>query len=293
MSRILGTCAVIGFGLAFNATPAAAQFSPDRIFAYYDRDRDGELDEDEIERVRGPLRERLGGRDDVSRDEFIRLAEEQQRGGGGDQDRSDRGRDGNRSSGQSGPKPRERVTVEMPSKYTEGDSDKDGQLGLYEWIQWKSRVSIPEFLALDRNRDGFLTPYELTIAEKSKDSGEAGGNAGTSAAAPSGGPRPRLDEATVRVAREAFRNLAGPDEKISEEEWQNSRATRSRFEDAGVELKLPADLDTFLSLYPAEQSSAPAASGDAGGSEAQSRDRDGGGEGEGRFRGRGFSRGGR
>ena len=298
MSRILGVLAVIGCGLALHPAPAAAQFSADRIFGYYDRDRDGKLDDDEIERLRGPLRDRLQGRREVSRDEFIRLSEEQQRDG--DRGRSDRGGDGNRSSGQSGPKPRERVTIELPSKYTEGDRDGDGQVGLYEWIQWKSRVSIPEFLALDRNRDGFLTPYELTIAEKSNGS-EAGGN-GSSAgstpgarpgSAPAGGPRPRLDEATVQIAREAFQNLAGEDGKISEEEWQNSRATRSRFEDAGVELKLPADLDTFLSLYPAEQSSAPAGGGDSTGSDGQSRERGSGGDGESRFRGRGFSRGGR
>ena len=71
-------------------------------------------------------------------------------------------RDGNRNSRQSGPKPRERVTLELPSRYTEGDSDKDGQLGLYEWIQWKSRVSIPEFLALDRNRDGRIVNIAST-----------------------------------------------------------------------------------------------------------------------------------
>jgi hypothetical protein len=303
MARILAILWLAAVGLALDAAPAKAQFRfpPDRVFDYYDNNpRDGELDENEIRRVFGPMRERLEGRDSISRDDFIKLSEEQQREADGQRDGGS-GDSGNRTSTtKPGAKPRERVTLELASKYTEGDRDGDGQLGLYEWIQWKTRKAIPEFLALDRNHDGFLTPYELTVAEKANGGTAAGGNGngGTSGSrpggpstagagsAPAGGPRPRLDEETDRVAREAFRNLAREDGKIDQEEWQRSQATRSRFEAAGAELKLPADLDAFLAAYPAEQSTGGSGGPGGGGGEPEVRDTTG----EGRFRNRGFPR---
>ncbi|GEM_PF-2853449 len=45
----------------------------------------------------------------------------------------------------------------LPSPYDQYDRNKDGQIGLYEW----PRDRIREFLELDKNRDGFLTPREL------------------------------------------------------------------------------------------------------------------------------------
>lgn len=292
MARFLHVAVLAGSWTAFQAAPALAQFSPERIFDYYDRDRDGELDDDEMERVRGPLRETLersGGRS-VDRDEFMRLYEEQGR-------RDGEGRDGNsRSSSstntRSAPKPRERVTVDLPSKYTEGDRDRDGQLGLYEWIQWKSRAAIGEFVALDRNRDGFLTPRELTIAEKANGDGGSPANGSStrssagaattasrstspSGTTPSGAPR-QLDEATAGVAREAFQNLdKDRDGRLSEEEWRNSQAARARFEDAEVRLPTPADLDTFLRLYPVEERTQEVS---RDGSESRSSSTSGGGE---------------
>ncbi|HUG90066.1 MAG TPA: hypothetical protein VML55_04480, partial [Planctomycetaceae bacterium] len=250
MARILAAAVLASLWAAWDATPASAQgrdfrFSPEQIFGRRDGDRD--------------------------------------RGGRGERDR-----DGDRSSSRSstpgtrpGPRLRERVTLELAEKYTEGDLDGDGQIALHEWIQWKSRSAIGEFLALDLNQDGLLTPYELHVAEKNGGGNGAAATAGTSGgtrtsgttiagrtvpggAAPAGGSRARLDEATEQIAREAFKNLAGEDGVISEEEWQRSRAARSRFEQAGVELKTPASLDTFLSLYPPDEPSTvePASAGE-------------------------------
>ena len=74
---------------------------------------------------------------------------------------------GGRSDGPAGKSPPSRVPggdtrpyrslVELPAEYREFDKDGDGQIGLYEW----PRDRIREFLALDKNQDGFLTIDEL------------------------------------------------------------------------------------------------------------------------------------
>jgi hypothetical protein len=47
----------------------------------------------------------------------------------------------------------------LPAWFAELDTDKDGQIGLYEWLAAKK--SLAEFKAMDRNQDGFLTPDEV------------------------------------------------------------------------------------------------------------------------------------
>ena len=59
------------------------------------------------------------------------------------------------------PKPRPRVTVDLPEKYRDRDVNKDGQIGLYEW----ERKAFAQFFVMDRNGDGFLTPREIVAAE--------------------------------------------------------------------------------------------------------------------------------
>ncbi len=51
-----------------------------------------------------------------------------------------------------------------PDWYTETDIDKDGQVGLYEWR--KKGKAAAEFLKLDTNQDGFITPDEMVRAEE-------------------------------------------------------------------------------------------------------------------------------
>jgi Ca2+-binding EF-hand superfamily protein len=50
-----------------------------------------------------------------------------------------------------------RSIPQLPDEYRAYDKDGDGQIGLYEW----PRARIAEFLALDKNGDGFLTVNEL------------------------------------------------------------------------------------------------------------------------------------
>jgi hypothetical protein len=56
----------------------------------------------------------------------------------------------------------------LPNWFAEYDADRDGQVGLYEW-RWKKRP-IREFVPMDRNGDGYLTPAELLhfLAEQAK-----------------------------------------------------------------------------------------------------------------------------
>jgi hypothetical protein len=46
----------------------------------------------------------------------------------------------------------------LPKEYQLLDKNGDGQIGLYEW----DRARYAEFRKLDKNRDGFLTPKELS-----------------------------------------------------------------------------------------------------------------------------------
>jgi Ca2+-binding EF-hand superfamily protein len=66
----------------------------------------------------------------------------------------------------------------IPSWFSQLDTDSDGQIGLYEWKA--SGRPIEDFLAMDRNKDGFLTIDEVMRAEKAKPSrgGPAAGRGG-------------------------------------------------------------------------------------------------------------------
>ena len=84
---------------------------------------------------------------------------------------------------------RTRVTVDLPSSYVPGDSDGDNQLGLNEWTSWKTRSAMREFIALDVDGDGFLTPRELGGRPSSSSSGGTAAVTAPSTPAP-GSPVP-------------------------------------------------------------------------------------------------------
>lgn len=155
----------------------------DRFFGYLDRNRDGRLDQDEVRRIQGPLRDsferaRIDLSKGISREQFSSTAsrafEDMRRRR--DEERSQGSQGGYGQQTQpSAPKPKEkpapkpkytptarpRVTVDMPSQFESGDSNVDGQLTLLEWRTWKGRTAMAEFALLDRNGDGFLIPSEL------------------------------------------------------------------------------------------------------------------------------------
>jgi hypothetical protein len=77
-----------------------------------------------------------------------------------------------------------KLPKELPPWFEQRDTDKDGQIGLYEWRA--AGGSVEDFQAMDRNKDGFLTVEEVLQFEKrNKDelakapqSGPGGGPAG-------------------------------------------------------------------------------------------------------------------
>jgi hypothetical protein len=52
----------------------------------------------------------------------------------------------------------------LPGWFRELDTDRDGQVSLYEWRMAKR--SLDEFLRMDRNRDGYLSPEEVLRYQK-------------------------------------------------------------------------------------------------------------------------------
>lgn len=78
-------------------------------------------------------------------------------GGSGGFSRGNGGSTGSRSSRPSSDGRPYRALEELPSEYRGYDKDGDGQVGLYEW----PKERIRDFIALDRNDDGFLTITEL------------------------------------------------------------------------------------------------------------------------------------
>lgn len=57
-----------------------------------------------------------------------------------------------------------RLPKELPAWFEQADTDRDGQVGLYEWKVIGR--SIPEFLALDHNGDGFITVEEALRTQR-------------------------------------------------------------------------------------------------------------------------------
>lgn len=301
----------ICLGLAFSSQ-AMAQPSPDRFFGYLDRNQDGRIDRDEMQRVPGPIRDALqNSRLDLSRGlsredftrEMPRMMEEMRRrreesgggfGGGsrgssGGDHRGDgrgpsdyRGRDDRRREDDSRdrnkppPKPtrwkakaRERVTLDLDDTWKKSDFNGDGQIGLYEW----DRSKLSEFLRLDTNHDGLLTPREISFASDATPAPTTSaiptGQARTSVAAPTsrvatlmnkpaspasgGGAIAKISPVELdkessegRAASFVFRFLdKNRDGSLTVTEWNSSQKTRASFEKYGAQLQFPADFEKF------------------------------------------------
>jgi hypothetical protein len=59
-----------------------------------------------------------------------------------------------------------KMPKDLPSWFEQLDTDKDGQVGLYEWK--KAGRNVDEFLAMDANKDGFLTAEEVLRHQRAR-----------------------------------------------------------------------------------------------------------------------------
>jgi Ca2+-binding EF-hand superfamily protein len=84
-----------------------------------------------------------------------------------------------------------KLPKDLPPWFTQYDKDGDGQIGLYEWKA--TGQPLRDFLAMDRNGDGFLTVEEVLAYQAQQKKGN-GGNGMMAGNSPSpgggfGGPR--------------------------------------------------------------------------------------------------------
>lgn len=176
---------------------------------------------------------------------------------GGDRDRNDS--QSNKSAYSPAapfrPRTKDRITVDLPPKYSELDMDFDGQIGLYEWITAK-RESLNEFDEIDANVDGLLTPKELKFYDEITAAGEKKvvsykrdrvmiiDGSGSFTARQSGKKTSQKSSMSPEEQKKQLetgkRYFAAMDKnkngKVDKEEWESSQRIRPWFEKSGIKL---------------------------------------------------------
>ena len=132
------------------------------------------------------------------------------------------------------------------------DQNGDGQIALSEWVDKKTS----EFLAVDANGDGFLSPRELGASPPSTSSSRASsGSSKLKVVGTSGGSRSSGSSSTVRpeIASRAgyIFNALDKDKNgtLSKDEWKQSRSTRESFKRSGVKIEKDVKIEEFQQLY--------------------------------------------
>lgn len=239
----------------------------------FDTNGDGQIDKSEIANMPEGFRNAMESRGikiepgsvDGFRDNIRRQFEQRAReegwsmGGRREEENKERGENANRERYQPAApfraRERERVTVDLPPKYSELDIDFDGQVGLYEWITAR-RESLDEFDEIDANADGVLTPKELKFFDEIDAATEAkvtsfkrdrvviidgkGSFTGKKSGEKVDGKSKMSAEErekTVEKGRSYFGQMdKNKNGKIDREEWESSRRIRPWFESSGIKL---------------------------------------------------------
>ncbi|MCA9080581.1 MAG: hypothetical protein KDA58_08475, partial [Planctomycetaceae bacterium] len=184
------------------------------------------------------------------------------------------------SRGGGGPAPSQRVimkaepiTIPLQEDFHVGDTDGDGQIAYFEWRNWKP-TELAEFLRLDANRDGFVTPREIKFAPEA--SGSAAVPPTTAASttpavsAPAASTPPQatttptttvpavainpdaIDRSSVQAKRAIYfftqldKNKNGT---VEPDEWAISKTLKPQFEKGGVDLSKPLSEDEFIAHF--------------------------------------------
>lgn len=153
---------------------------------------------------------------------------------------------------------KERMTIDLPPKWSELDTDFDGQVALYEWMTAR-RDELDLFDEIDSDFDGLLTPRELKDYDDVASSGEQmlakmaekyarprltivsangattiGGKGSAAIANMSKEEQQKHQETAKRYFPMMDKDKDG---KISMEEFDASRRIRPMFEKAGIKVE--------------------------------------------------------
>lgn len=257
--KLLLTLALGFTQAALTGSTILAQSPDDEVPAYGPYENGGDLRGDRGDRFgRGDRREDRGGDRSGGR------------GFGGFRGGRDQG--GPPAAGQPGAKPKVRVgrvgpkpppPPKLPADYIARDTNRDGQIGLYEW----SKNDLSTFARLDTNRDGFLIPAELVNPGSGNRSSAVSSTSTaipsptargpipvaattTSTSTPAAAPSAPSADPKVADAESAFDGLdSNKDGALSTEEWERSRNARKRFADAKVEIQMPLLKAKFVENY--------------------------------------------
>ena len=248
-----------------------------------DTNNDGRIDQDEIARMPQGFRDMMAARGitmqpGMSVDDFRNTMREQfSQGRDGAMSPFGGPRPGDPNSTSSSPnapfipKEKERVTIDLPPKYSELDTDFDGQIGMYEWLLAK-RESLDLFDQIDIDEDGLLTPAELQKHDEISSGGETqvtsykrerlvivGGS--VNASSRTGATASKDGKSSSRESRkddraqheESARRYFGfmdrnRDGQIGMEEWEQSRRLRPTFEEAGIKIEAMSESE-FVKKY--------------------------------------------